>query len=72
MNQPPSGTFDICPVCYWEDDASQFLDSSLKGGANAVSLEEARGNFCRFGAVEERFVGLVRSPLPEERANEFD
>lgn len=27
------GSFEICPVCYWEDDDVQFLDPEYRGGA---------------------------------------
>jgi hypothetical protein len=60
------GTFEICPVCFWEDDGVQLDDASLRGGANEVSLLEARENFRRFGAIEARFLWHVRPPLPRE------
>jgi Cysteine-rich CPCC len=60
------GSFSICPVCFWEDDPGQLADPTYRGGANIPSLIEARENFQRFGAMEERFQGNVRPPLPEE------
>lgn len=66
LDERPPGTFDICSVCFWEDDRQQFEDPDLAGGANRVSLREARENFKRFGAREERFRHEVRSPLPHE------
>lgn len=39
--------YEICPVCGWEDDPSQRRDASLPGGANRLSLEEAREEFRR-------------------------
>jgi len=27
-----TGTFEICPICYWEDDNVQFEDPDYKGG----------------------------------------
>jgi len=62
----PPGTFRLCPVCYWEDDPIQFDDPDYTGGANRVSLNQARENFLRFGACEEVVVSRVRKPLPEE------
>lgn len=70
---PPNGSFDICPVCYWEDDAVQSGDPSFAGGANRVSLNEAKRNFAKYGASEERFQGRTRSPGEAEvpaRGNE--
>lgn len=66
MNEQPPGTFQICPVCYWEDDNVQFDDPSFAGGANQESLNDARANFKKFGASSSRFVGFVRDPLPDE------
>jgi hypothetical protein len=62
----PPGTFEICPVCYWEDDEVQFRDPTYQGGANNVSLQQARINFRALGAVESRFQDRVRSATPEE------
>ena len=61
-----AGAYEICPVCYWEDDPVQENDPSLSGGANECSLLEGRENFRKYGACEERFARSVRAPLPEE------
>ncbi|RUP50153.1 cysteine-rich CPCC-domain-containing protein [Jimgerdemannia flammicorona] len=47
------GTFDICPVCNWEDDAFQ-VEQPTEWGANRVSLIEARRNFKTFGTIESK------------------
>lgn len=62
----PDGSYDICPVCFWEDDAQQNQNPELKGGANTVSLKEAKKNFRKFNACEERFTKYVRKPLQDE------
>jgi len=67
LDEPPDGTFDICAVCFWEDDDVQLRDPEFAGGANLVSLREARENFIAFGASERRFVRNVRAPKPDER-----
>ena len=36
------GTFDICVICKWEDDPTQSADPDCRGGANRLSLSEAR------------------------------
>lgn len=51
LAEEPPGTFAICPVCEWEDDHVQFRDPTYEGGANRVSLAEARDNFRRFGTI---------------------
>lgn len=62
----PEGSFGICPVCFWEDDPAQIRDPDLEGGANRVSLEQARANFAEFGACDENAVPFVRVPTAEE------
>jgi len=59
-------TFEICEVCYWENDGIQFSDPDYEGGANAVSLNQARQNFKKLGTSEACFTGSVRQPTAEE------
>ena len=66
LDLPPPNTFDICDVCFWEDDGVQFRRPDYRGGANDVSLNEARANFRKFGAKEERFIGKTRKPYEDE------
>ncbi len=66
FDEEPCGTFNICPVCYWEDDKIQNEVPNYRGGANGVSLNEAKENFSKYGAIKEEFVKNVRKPLPEE------
>ena len=56
FSEKPPKTFDICPVCFWEDDYVQFNDPDFKGGANHVSLNQAKKNYLKFGAIEKRFL----------------
>jgi hypothetical protein len=60
------GSFDICAVCFWEDDNVQFHDPDYRGGANKVSLNEARRNFLEYGAISKEFITRVRKPLDDE------
>ena len=66
LSEKPPGTFEICPVCFWEDDNIQFNNIDFKGGANVESLNEARQNFKKFGVSSLKFLKQVRPPLPEE------
>ncbi len=66
ISEPPPGTFEICPVCNWEDDYVQFNNIDFEGGANEESLREARENYKIFGAALMIFVNDVRPPLPDE------
>ena len=38
-------SFEICPVCGWEDDRVQKEDPDYSGGANEMSLNEARQKY---------------------------
>ncbi len=62
------GHFEICPVCYWEDDNIQRDDPDYRGGANDISLNEARKNYKKIGAMSQEYCDMVRPPLDKERA----
>lgn len=63
MPQPP-GSYEICHVCFWEDDLAQLLDPWFAGGANRPSLVQAQANYCAHGAMESRFLANVKGVLP--------
>ncbi|WP_037885880.1 CPCC family cysteine-rich protein [Streptomyces sp. NRRL S-646] len=65
MDEPP-GSYQICPVCFWEDDAIQLRWPDYSGGANRPSLIEAQENYEAFGACAERSVEHVRPPEDDE------
>ncbi|WBX99535.1 CPCC family cysteine-rich protein [Chryseobacterium gambrini] len=48
------GNYQICPVCFWEDDGGRELTKI--SSPNHMILKEGRENFSRFGACDERFV----------------
>ncbi|MFI6283323.1 CPCC family cysteine-rich protein [Streptomyces sp. NPDC051018] len=60
------GQYEICSVCFWEDDLSQLRKPEMPFGPNGVSLVEAQRNYERFGAMEERFRSKVRPPKSDE------
>ncbi|NGZ76916.1 hypothetical protein GYN08_16540 [Saccharibacillus sp. VR-M41] len=66
LTEEPPGSYDICGICFWEDDAGQFYDPDNPGGANKVSLREAQENFAKFGACEEQSIPHVRKPRPSD------
>ncbi|GAA5091248.1 hypothetical protein GCM10023210_18390 [Chryseobacterium ginsengisoli] len=49
------GSFEICPICFWEDDGIFDMDST--SNPNVMTLREGRSNFLKFGACEKRFKG---------------
>lgn len=66
--QQPDGSYDICPVCYWEDDAMPLKNPEYEGGANKVSLNRARENYLEYGACTEDMVKFTREPTEDELA----
>ena len=57
--------FEICDICFWEDDGQDFEDIDLEvegcAGPNEVSLQQARKNFLKFGAAEKKDIQHVRA-----------
>jgi hypothetical protein len=54
------GSYDICPICDWEDDLSQLRFPEMSGGANHLSLMEAQANFEVIGASDPNHLEHVR------------
>ncbi len=55
------GSYEICPICFWEDDLAQLRFPRMSWGANRVSLIEAQENYFRHGVSELRFRSNVRA-----------
>ena len=66
MFGPTRDTYDICHVCDWEDDEVQYDNPDFGGGANRVSLNEARLNYAKFGSSDKDSLKRVRPPQPNE------
>ncbi|UOQ88582.1 hypothetical protein MUN74_15100 [Agromyces endophyticus] len=60
------GSYEICAVCFWEDDAVQLRWPEYRGGANRPCLIDSQRAYAEHGAIEDRFVGLVRSATDQE------
>lgn len=43
--QSGPGSYEICPICGWENDKAQYKDPTLKGGANRLSLKEYKKQY---------------------------
>ena len=56
--------YDICPVCFWEDDGTTGDHGFSPNGG--LSLIEAQQNYQKFGADTERHIKHVRPPRTEE------
>ena len=68
------GEYDICPVCFWEDDGQDEDDADeVCGGPNGdLSLTQARENYRRIGASREQDLPYIRAPRPEELPDAAD
>ncbi|UAL47859.1 hypothetical protein K7887_02505 [Sutcliffiella horikoshii] len=62
LEEEPPGTYEICEICFWEDDEIQFRDPDYEGGANELSLR----NYQK-GVLEGRF--FKRKPVNGEERN---
>ncbi len=62
----PPGSYDVCPVCFWEDDAAQLRWPTYEEAPNRQSLITAQRAYAEDGTTEPRLVGLVRSPRDDE------
>ncbi|MBX9362075.1 CPCC family cysteine-rich protein [Streptomyces sp. WAC04114] len=59
--------YEICPVCYWEEDPSQLRHPTAGFGPNhGLSLIEAQANYRRIGAVTEEMRRHVRPARDDE------
>ena len=65
------GAWEICPVCFWEDDGQDDPRADeVWGGPNyELSLTAARENYKKDGACSERYKQFVRLPKPPESGN---
>jgi len=63
------GGFDICPVCFWQDDGQDDDDADeVFGGPNGeISLTQGRANFKEFGASQRKNLPHVRPPQHNEK-----
>lgn len=64
------GSYEICPICFWEDDLVQTRWPNFAGGANKPSLIECQRNYQTFGACEARLLKHVRPATEDEPVDE--
>ncbi len=63
---PELDAYDLCPVCFWEDDPNQSRDPDSATGANGKSLVDSQMAYVTIGAMDEMFVRKVRAARPSE------
>jgi hypothetical protein len=66
LGRAPMGTYELCEVCFWEEDGIQLREPDYTGSANHTSLNDARIYFRKHGVCEKGFEGKVRPPEPGE------
>jgi Cysteine-rich CPCC len=64
------GDYELCPVCFWEDDPDQLRWPLSADGANGIALVEAQQSYQRIGSVGSTFRSKVRAPRPDEPRDE--
>lgn len=63
-------SYEICPVCEWENDFIQDMDHTLPGGANILSVNEARIEYFLSGSSIYKEKALkLKNIFLEERKN---
>jgi hypothetical protein len=68
MFAEPPGSYDICEICFWEDDALQLeLATTLAGGANFMTLVDAQRSFSLIGAKGANRSAHTRAPGANDR-----
>ncbi|MDH6267563.1 peptide methionine sulfoxide reductase MsrB [Rhizobium sp. SG_E_25_P2] len=55
-----AGGYEICGACGWEDDPVQEAKPDLAGGANKVSLLQARANYRTHGFSDPARIARLR------------
>ena len=69
----PPGSFNICGICYWQDDVVQLRWAAYAAAANALSLIESQANFAKSpGADDRRDPGWRPVDLARESFEEWD
>ncbi|WP_010249970.1 glycosyltransferase [Acetivibrio cellulolyticus] len=53
---------EICKICFWQNDIDQVINPNYDGGANEVSLSQARKNYLEFGASDKRYMFVAQKP----------
>lgn len=66
LHDPERGSFEICPICLWEDDEIALEQPDTVCGPNPVSLNQARQNYKRMKASSAGAAKYVRPPTRDE------
>lgn len=62
------GIYDICPVCFWEDDGIDINQLDQHSGPNHITLRAGRSNFQKFGACDST---MIKNVVAETERTKF-
>ena len=60
------GNYDLCPVCFWEDDGMHDNDAASVEGPNGITLAEGQRLYQRYGSSALHCLSKARPPATEE------
>ena len=62
------GNYDICKVCWWEDDGLDNKHSTMASGPNnSINLAQARYNYLTCGLYNPRRTDLIKLKKDESQ-----
>lgn len=62
------GDYDICEICYWEDDGTDDVLYSTPFSPNHMTLAQGRLNYKTFGACTRAMLCHVKMPSADQAA----
>ena len=70
-SEKPINTFQLCEVCFWEDDGETNLD--VISNPNRITIRKGRENFSKFGACKYQFINdVLKNPERKFRKEDFN
>ncbi len=72
LDEPTGETYEICQVCWWEQNNLQQLgDTHDASGPNYVSIRDAQENFIKHGICEPRRKDLLAMAREAQKSGHF-
>lgn len=64
------GRYEICPICFWEDEDHWMDDEPNQSSAanHGLTLNDARRNFAKIGACDPK---MLQHVLPPDQRSAF-
>lgn len=67
-----AGAFDICEVCFWENDDLQCDDAELSGGANRLCLNDYRKWWQTLEEIMPKVIEECKIQFSKDRCWKYD